>query len=365
MSLLKNVSRWFKARCNGAVVEQLLAKKTVPVQGLSIKHYLGGAVLFLVGMQVLTGILLSIHYTPTVDKAFQSVEFLVTQVNYGWFIRSLHKWTANLLVIFICFHLITVFWSGAYRAPRELTWISGVVLFGVVLAISFFGYLLPWNDLSYSATSIGIEIMKKIPLIGNAIVNVLQGGSEFTPRLLTVFYVFHIILLPMVLLGVILFHVYLIQVHGMHEPEARISQAWKKGTRAVPFYPDFLKRILLFWIGLLNAVMLLALFFPPELGEQADRFAQTPVGIKSEWPFLFLYQTLKIMPARIIFFNGEIVALAMVFFAALYLVAFPFLSGAEESSKRSKLVRLGILLFFIYVLVMGIWGHLSQPLAIR
>lgn len=365
MSLRKNVSQWFKARCNGALVERLLAQKTVPLQGMSIKHYLGGAILFLVGLQVLTGILLSIHYTPTVDKAFQSVEFLVTQVDYGWFIRSLHKWTANLLVIFVFLHFITVFWSGAYRAPRELTWISGLLLLAIVLAIGFFGYLLPWNDLSYSATCIGIEIIRKIPLIGNAMVSVLQGGSEFTPRMLTIFYVFHIILLPLVLLGFILFHVYLIQAHGMHEPELRISQPGKKGIRAMPFYPDFLKRIFLFWVGLLNAVVLLALFFPPELGEQADRFAQTPVGIKSEWPFLFLYQTLKIMPARVLFFDGEMVALAIVFCAALYLFAFPFLSGAQESSRRSKLVRAGVLLFFLYVLLMGIWGHLSQPLAMR
>ena len=221
MSLLKDISQWFKARCNGDLVERLLAQKTVPLQGLSIKHYLGGAILFLIGLQVITGILLSIHYTPTVEKAFQSVEFLTTQVDYGWFIRSLHKWTSNLILIFAFLHLITVFWSGAYRNPRELTWISGLVLFGAVLAVCFFGYLLPWTDLSYSATSIAIQIIKKVPWIGNAIVNILQGGSEFTPRILTVFYVFHIILLPLVLLAFIFFHVYLIQAHGMHRTGRR------------------------------------------------------------------------------------------------------------------------------------------------
>ena len=314
---------------------------------------------------MLTGILLSINYNPTVDKAFQSVELLVTQVEYGWFIRSLHKWTANLILLFVCLHLITVFWSRAYRAPRELTWISGLLLFGTVLAICFFGYLLPWTDLSYSATNIAMEIIKKVPWIGNAIVTILQGGKEFTPRLLTIFYIFHIIILPLVLLAIISFHVYLIQAHGMHEPDANQLRIGKKSIRPMRFYPDFLRRILLFWVALLNAVVLLALFFPPELGEQADRFAQTPVGIKSEWPFLFLYQTLKIMPGRILFINGEMAALVLVFFGAIYLAAFPFLSGANEASWRSKLARGGVILFFLYILLMGIWGYLSRPLAMH
>ena len=365
MNLLKNISQWFKTRISSDDVEQLLARKTVPLRGISIKHYLGGAILFLFGLQVITGILLSIHYIPTVDSAFHSVKIMVTQVEYGWLIHSIHKWVANLMVFFVFLHLITVFWSGSYRAPRELTWISGLILFGAVLAICFFGYMLPWNDLSYSASSIGIGIIKKIPLIGNAIVNVLQGGSEFTPRLLTVFFVFHIILLPLILIGIILFHLYLIQVHGMHQPEVRNVQPGKNGIRQIRFFPDFLKRILLFWVILLNAVVLLALFFPPELGEQADRFAQTPSGIKPEWYFLFLYQTLKIMPARVLFLDGELIALGMVFFAAIYLVAFPFLSGTVESGRRSKLLRGGVLLFFIYILVMGIWGYLSQSLAMH
>jgi quinol-cytochrome oxidoreductase complex cytochrome b subunit len=362
MSFPAIVSRWFKARCSSDFFGRLLAEKTVPVRGLGLKYYLGGALIFLISLQVLTGILLSIHYTPTVDRAFQSVELLVTQVEYGWFIRSLHKWTSNLIILFACLHLITVFWSGAYRAPRELTWISGLVLFGAVLAVCFFGYLLPWNDISYSATSIAMQLIKKVPFAGSAIVNVLQGGSEFTPRLLTVFYVFHIILLPLVLLGFILFHVYLIQAHGMHEPQAGNVLPGKKNNRPMLFYPDFLKRILLFWVVLLNAMVLLALFFPPELGEAADRFAQTPAGMKSEWPFLFLYQTLKTLPARVLFLDGEIIALGLVFFAALYLLAIPFLSGETEASRRSKLVRGGVLLFFIYVLLMGIWGYVSKPM---
>lgn len=131
------------------------------------------------------------------------------------------------------------------------------------------------------------------------------------------------------------------------------------------FFPDFLKRVLVFWVFLLNAAVLLALFFPPELGEQADRFAQTPVGIKPEWYFLFLYQTLKVMPARVLFLDGEMVAIGLAFLGALYLVALPFLSGPAAAGKRDRLVRAGALLIFLYVLVMGIWGHLGHALALQ
>jgi len=364
MSFLQAAAQWIRARISSDDVERYVAQKTVPVRGISVKHYLGGAILFLLGVQVITGILLSMHYVPTVEGAFRSVELLVTQVEYGWFIRSLHKWTSNLLVLFVLLHLATVFWSGAYRAPRELTWISGLALFAAVLAVCFFGYLLPWNDLSFSATSIGIEVMKKIPLLGNALVNILQGGQEFSPRLLTVFYIFHILLLPLILAAIALFHVYLIQVQGMHEPELRNPKSGK-GVRPVRFFPDFLKRVLVFWVFLLNAAVLLALFFPPELGEQADRFAQTPAGIKPEWYFLFLYQTLKIMPARILFLDGEMVAIGLAFFGALYLAALPFLGGPAAASKRDRLVRAGALLIFLYVLVMGIWGHLSHSVGLN
>ncbi|MBN2346085.1 MAG: cytochrome bc complex cytochrome b subunit [Candidatus Aminicenantes bacterium] len=363
MIQLRSILTWFETRTRGDLVEKFLINKKVPLRGFSVKHYLGGAILFLFVLQVLTGILMSLYYVPTVDGAFHSIKMLVTQVEYGWIVRSIHKWAANLMIVIACFHLLTVFWSGAYRTPRELTWISGLVLLGSMLAVCFFGYLLPWNDLSYSATSIGIEIVRKIPMIGVALVNVLQGGSEFTPRMLSVFFVFHTILLPLFMLGVIVFHVYLIQVHGMHEPRVPESLSKRKGIRNVPFHPYFLKRILVFWVVLLNAVVLLALLFSPELGEEANRFAQTPANIKPEWCFLFLYQTLKIIPPRVLFVEGEVMVLGMIFIVALYLAAFPFLESADETSRRNTILRGVVLIIFFIVLLMGIWGYLSRPLA--
>jgi quinol-cytochrome oxidoreductase complex cytochrome b subunit len=200
--------------------------------------------------------------------------------------------------------------------------------------------------------------------VGTTLVNILQGGSDFSPRLLTVSYMLHILVLPLFLLAVIALHVYLIQVHGMHEPEAGHARPGKKGIRPVPFYPDFMKRISLFWVILLNGVVLLALFLPPELGEPADRLGQTPIGVKPEWYFLFLYQTLKVIPSRILFLDGEMAALLLVFLGALFLFAFPFLGDGLRSGRGGRLARAGVLLFFIYIVVMGIWGHLSQPLAL-
>ena len=147
-----DIRSWLDSRLPVQSVVDFARHKTVPAHRLSVVYYFGGMTLFFFLVQVLTGILLMLYYRPSADAAFESVEFIMTTVPFGWLIRSIHSWSANLMVFFVFLHLATVFFTRAYRKPREITWISGCLLLFLTLAFGFSGYLLPWNQLAFFAT---------------------------------------------------------------------------------------------------------------------------------------------------------------------------------------------------------------------
>ena len=148
----KEPSRWIDERIGLDSIRGVLAHKTVPVHSATIWYYFGGITLFLFLIQVVTGILLLFYYRPTTAEAYESVQFIMTKVEFGWLIRSVHSWSANLMILAAFIHMFSVVFLHAYRKPRELTWLSGIALLGLALAFGFSGYLLPWNKVSYFAT---------------------------------------------------------------------------------------------------------------------------------------------------------------------------------------------------------------------
>jgi quinol-cytochrome oxidoreductase complex cytochrome b subunit len=171
---------------------------------------LGSASLFLFVMQVVTGIFLSVYYVPSPDHAYDSIQYIMNGVTFGWLIRGIHHWGATLMVIFVFIHMLRTFYYAAYKFPRELTWVTGVVLLLATLGMGFTGYLLPWNQKAYWATTVGTEIPGTIPVIGPFITSILRGGSELSAVTLARFYSVHIWFLPLVILLVIGIHMYLI-----------------------------------------------------------------------------------------------------------------------------------------------------------
>lgn len=268
-----------------------LAHKTVPVHGHSVWYYFGGMTLFLFGVQVVTGILLMLYYRPSAEGAFESVQFIVATVPFGWLVRSLHAWSANLMIAAALTHLFSVFFLRAYRCPRELTWLSGFLLLILVLTFGFSGYLLPWNKLSYFATKVGTEIPAQIPWVGGSILRFLRGGEHVTGGTLSRFYGWHVAILPAATTFLLLAHLFLVQRHGMSEPPAVEGR-----TPKMPFVPNFVLRDLFGWILALGVLAALAALFPWELGEKADPFAPAYADIKPEWYFMFMFQTLKLVP---------------------------------------------------------------------
>jgi quinol-cytochrome oxidoreductase complex cytochrome b subunit len=171
---------------------------------------LGSASLFVAVNQIVTGILLTIYYVPTPDHAYDSVNFITTQVPAGWLIRGLHHWGASAMVVLVVLHMIRIILYGAYKFPREVTWFTGVILLIVVIGFGFTGYLLPWDQKAFWATTVGTRIAGTPPLIGDWILRVVRGGGELSALTLARFYGVHVWVLPLTLLILVAFHLYLV-----------------------------------------------------------------------------------------------------------------------------------------------------------
>ena len=338
---------WFEERVDISALKKLIAKKTVPQHRHSIWYYFGGMVLFLFIVQVVTGVLLLLYYRPTAEGAFESVQFIITKVEFGWLIRNVHGWAANLLVGVLFVHMFSAFLMKAYRKPRELTWVSGVLLLGLSLGFGFTGYLLPWNELAFFATKVGTEIVTEIPLVGHWLLLYLRGGEEVTGATLTRLFGFHVAVLPLVTTFLLILHVMLVQKQGMSSPPSVENDQARKKT--MPFVPHFLLRDLLGWLIMVAVLVSLAAFFPWELGVKADPFAPTPAGIQPEWYFLFAFEFLKLVPSKVLFLEGEFVAVALMGLAGLFWLLVPFLDQRSSRNERSPLFTavgiVGIILF--------------------
>lgn len=171
---------------------------------------LGSASLFLFVMQGLTGIFLTVYYVPSPDHAYDSIQFIMNGVPFGWLIRGIHHWGASLMVIFVFAHMLRTYFFGAYKYPRELTWMTGAILLLATLGMGFTGYLLPWNQRAYWATTVGTQIAGQVPLIGPYITQVMRGGTDLSAVTLARFFSIHIWFLPAVIAAVIGIHMYLI-----------------------------------------------------------------------------------------------------------------------------------------------------------
>jgi cytochrome b6 len=303
---------------------------------------------------VVTGILLLLYYRPSAETAFESVQFIVTEVQFGWLIRSVHSWSANLLIATLFIHMFSVYFMRAYRRPREVTWLSGVFLLLLAVGFGFSGYLLPWNKLAFFATKVGTEIAGVIPLIGKPMLRFLRGGEDVTGATLTRFFGFHVAVLPAISTVILAVHLALVQLHGMSVPPGLEG----KNLRKMKFFPGFLMRDLIGWILAIGVLAALAALFPWELGEKADAFAPAPAGIKPEWYFLFMFETLKLLPPKILSFDGEV--LGILGFAAGGLVWFilPFLDKHERTRRRPVFTVIGVIVV-LFIVTLTIVGFVS------
>jgi cytochrome b6 len=335
-------------------VRHLMAQKTVPRHRYSLFYYLGGMALFLFLVQLGTGLLLLLYYEPGASTAYESVRRISSEIPFGWLVRSIHRWSADIFIGVLAVHMFTAFLMKAYRRPREVTWLTGVALFGVALAFGFSGYLLPWDDIAYFATSVGTQVAGVFPLVGKALLQLLRGGEDVTGATLARFFALHVVVLPFAALGLLGLHLLLVQRHGMSVPPG-VSE---KG-RPRRFFPDFLVHDLVGWTLALALLAALAALLPAGLGPKADPFASAPPGIKPEWYFYAPFQQLKMIPAHVGPFEGEVLGAVGFAILGLLFALVPFLDRRAARGEPSPAFSISgwVVVIYLVGLTCYAWLH--------
>ena len=313
---------------------------------------LGGTPMYLFIIQVVTGIALTFYYVPSPEEAYASVAAITSQVRFGWYIRSLHKWSSNLMIIAVFLHLLRVYFTGAYRHPRQLNWCIGFALLGTTMAFGFTGYSLVYEQLSFWGATVATNLADAVPLIGPYLAYFMRGGPEIGGNTLTRFFILHIGVLPTVVFILLGLHVTLIRLHGVTELHFEEQQEIDAEHRHFRFFPEHVTTELLIGVLLMYLLTILALIFPAGLGAQADP-SQTPAHIKPEWYFYFNFRLLKLTSLR----------LSVVLTMGLGAVAFfwPFIE--DWLRRRFRMpdgvsVLIGVLAFLVF-LIFTVWESLA------
>ncbi len=292
---------------------------------------LGGLLLFILGLQIATGILLLFHYQADPASAFESVRHIRREVPFGWLVQTVHGHGANLMVMVVFVHLLREAWLGAYKSPRELNWLTGCVLLVLTLGAGLTGYILPWSQVSYWATTVVTSAMESTPFVGHELMRAVRGGETVGPATFRRAFAAHVALIPLGMLAIAGVHLYLLRLHGSAPyPRRRGEPDGPTATR--PFFPDFVLHDALLFVGFLVVLMALVAFAPhafsaPQAFEPADPL-DTPPGVKPEWYFLWSYGLLRLMP--------EVAALGLqgVLFGLVF--ALPFLDRSPHRHPADR-----------------------------
>ncbi|NOZ38976.1 MAG: DUF4405 domain-containing protein [Planctomycetes bacterium] len=262
------------------------------VPGGSRWRYVWGSTLVMAFVtQAITGIFLWMAYSPSTQTAWESVFYIEHVMPGGWLLRGIHHYMAQLMIVLLALHFIQIIWDGAYRAPRELNFLTGMVLMLIVLGLSFTGYLLPWDQKGYWATNVGTELASQSPVVGPALKKIALGGSDYGHQTLTRFFALHAGVLPALLVGFLVLHVLLMRRHGLHAKDPR------RGPDTA-FWPDQVLKDSVAALGVLAAVLALTVWEGAELMAPADP-ANPYNAARPEWYFLFLFQFLKWFPGEL------------------------------------------------------------------
>jgi len=320
-------------------------------------HVFGSALLFVFLLQLVTGVFMMLYYAPTADHAYESVSYIQHRLLFGRIVRGLHHWGATAMVVMLGLHIIQVFIWAAYKYPRQVVWVIGVLLMLVVFAFSFTGYLLPWDMKAYWATVVGTNIAASIPYIGETLRTVLRGGEEVGSTTLSRFYTLHVAMLPPLISALILFHVLQLRKKGITAPWQRVGEeeAVEKPQR---FYPDQVFKDVVFALALLCGLLWLAGHHPAPLEPRANP-ADTTYVPRPEWYFLPLFEILKHLPGKYGEFIGAVLIPGV---AVLLMLIYPYLDrNRERLPQRRPFAMLLLVGTFSGVTYFGVQGLKSMP----
>ena len=214
---MAKVYNWFQERLEIQAIADDISSKYVPPH-VNIFYCLGGITFVCFLVQVATGFAMTFYYRPSVADAFASVEYMMTQVNFGWLIRSIHRWSASMMVLMMILHVVRVYLTGGFKKPRELTWVTGVILASVTVSFGVTGYSLPWDQIGYWACKIVTGVPDAIPVVGSQLVELLRGSASVGQATLTRFYSLHTFVLPLITAVLMLAHFLMIRKQGISGP---------------------------------------------------------------------------------------------------------------------------------------------------
>lgn len=358
MGLRRHIRSFLAQRFDMETAERFLGKqlhKRLPPR-TGWLHVFGSLSLLLFVSQSITGIMLLIYYRPTPEEAHKSIQYITAEVHFGWLYRQIHAWGASLMILALLCHMLRTFFQGSYKKPRELTWVTGVFLFILTITFGFTGYLLPWNQIAFWATTVGTESASKVPVIGTWLQYFLRGGDAVTGETLSRFFVVHVILLPWALAGLLVIHLFLMRLNNLATLEPVGEELEIPEEYGIPFFPVHVMKEGIVAVLLLAVLVTLAVKAPWEIGAPADPLS-TPEHIKPEWYFLPSYQLLK-------YFEGTYGAVLGIFACSLpfiLLVFWPFLDrGKARHPRRRRIAVTFGLLGLLGALFLGYLGHISE-----
>lgn len=303
---------------------------------------LGSLCALLFGVMAVSGIFLAMYYNPSPDKAYQSVAYIMNDVAMGRLLRGIHHWGAGAMVLAVFVHLLSSFFSGSFKAPRELTWIIGAALFLTTLGLGFTGYLLPWDMKAYWATVVSANIPKEIPVVGPLLTRIALGGEGVSGLTLTRFYAIHTLLLPALLAALAAAHIYLVRLHGMAEPAPSGKAAGDEpsGEQPAPyrFYPEHCWRSAVVFAAVFAAILALSLWAEVPREEIAGTLIESYLP-RPEWYYMWLFQMLTYFPGA----WETVGSLAIPALGIALLFAVPFLgNGLSALAHRPLGMGVGV-----------------------
>ena len=332
---------WLDSRLNLKPVERTLLEEPIP-GGASWIYVFGSVTLFLFLLQAVTGMFLALYYAPTPDHAYDSIRFIETEVLFGAFVRGLHHWGASAMVVAIGLHMLQAFLYGAFKPPREVMWMVGVVLFLFVMGFAFTGYLLPWDQTAYWATQVGVNMVGTIPVIGDFLMRVMRGGETLGALTLSRFFAIHVLFLPSLLVMLIGLHLFILRRVGPAGPWTDERATLGSET----FYPRqvYMDAVVIF--GVFVTVAAAALTIPFPLTDKADPSDTSFVPVP-EWYFLFYYELLKYVHGPLEPLATWILPMAVI----VVLFLWPFIDRNPARNPIRRPVALGSGVVFLVVVL--------------
>ena len=308
---------------------------------------------FFLLVQIITGIMLSMHYTAHVDHAFSSIEHIMRNVNHGWLIRYVHMNGASFFFIVVYIHIFRGLYYGSYKAPRELLWWLGIIILLLMMATAFMGYVLPWGQMSFWGATVITNLFSAIPVVGESVVQWLWGGYSVDNPTLSRFYTLHF-LLPFLIVGVVILHIVALHTHGSNNP---LGIERKGPQDSIPFHPYYTVKDF-FGLGVALTIFFFVVFFAPDYLGHPDNYVpadplKTPAHIVPEWYFLPFYAILRAVPDKL----GGVIAM---FSAIFVLFLLPWLDTSKvRSASFRPLYRILFWIFLVDAIVLGWIG--SKP----